>query len=552
MQKTKAVSLLYVCNYFLLVCISLFLPPKLPAQDQKGLPFITNYRYQDYNADGVNWSVTEDDKGILYFANTRGILIYDGQHWELVVPPGISETRSTAKGKDGKIYVATNGDIGYLAANNKGKLEFISLKEKLPADKRNFGIVWDATMLDDGRVLFRSNNRIMIWDYKTFQIIESKEGFHMGAEINGEYYNRIWTKGLSVLKNGSFQVVPNGEKFANERIYAMLPYDDKRMLIGTRTQGLFLYDGKDFIPFKTEADPYVANTSLYGGLILSNGLIALNTFNDGMVIINKQGKLIQRIDKSVGLQDNSVDYVYEDSRGILWMPLFNGIAKFDLHSSLTYYNESMGLPAKTVFSVGFNNGTIYAGTNNGAYLLNKATNHFEKLAGTSGQVNTFLKNGKDFLLAGAEKGLLKIDGSKVTPVIPGVNYDFHVTQIMRSKIDSTVLYCDLRSGLAVVRYHPATGKYDIESYADGLFSNVGYFSETPAGDLWIAGDNPGELKLVNPDRSSGKVIITPISSITINNVCQEGIYLCPTMEIKSISFQAKIQFLITMKNSIVL
>jgi signal transduction histidine kinase/CheY-like chemotaxis protein/uncharacterized protein YigA (DUF484 family) len=283
------------------------------------------------------------------------------------------------------------------------------------------------------------------------------------------------------------------------------------MLIGTRTQGLFLYDGKDFIPFKTEADPYVANTSLYGGLILSNGLIALNTFNDGMVIINKQGKLIQRIDKSVGLQDNSVDYVYEDSRGILWMPLFNGIAKFDLHSSLTYYNESMGLPAKTVFSVGFNNGTIYAGTNNGAYLLNKATNHFEKLAGTSGQVNTFLKNGKDFLLAGAEKGLLKIDGSKVTPVIPGVNYDFHVTQIMRSKIDSTVLYCDLRSGLAVVRYHPATGKYDIESYADGLFSNVGYFSETPAGDLWIAGDNPGELKLVNPDRSSGKVIITPNS-----------------------------------------
>ena len=115
-------------------------------------------------------------------------------------------------------------------------------------------------------------------------------------------------------------MVPNGEKFANERIYTMLPYDKNRILIGTRTQGLFLYDGKDFTPFKTEADPYIFNTSLYGGLVLSNGLFALNTFNNGMVIIDKQGKLIERIDKSMGLQDNSVDYLFEDSRDMLWMP----------------------------------------------------------------------------------------------------------------------------------------------------------------------------------------------------------------------------------------
>jgi hypothetical protein len=34
-------------------------------------------------------------------------------------------------------------------------------------------------------------------------------------------------KRLDDLKNDSFQVVPNGEKFANERIYVMLPYDEK-------------------------------------------------------------------------------------------------------------------------------------------------------------------------------------------------------------------------------------------------------------------------------------------------------------------------------------
>ena len=518
MQKIKAGFLLYACNYVLLVCISIvFSNTSLAQNESKGLPFITNYRYQEYNADGVNWWATEDDKGVMYFANTRGILVFDGQRWDLVRPPGISETRALAKGRDGKIYVATNGDIGYLAPDKKGKLEFISLKDKLPENKRNIGIIWEAVNLKDGTIMFRGNNRLLLWDYKSFRFLESKEGFHLGGEVNDQYYCRIWTRGLTVLKGDSFHVVPNGERFANERIYVMLPYDEKRMLIGTRTQGLFLYDGKDFTPFKTEADKYIFNTSLYGGRILSNGLIALNTFNDGAVIIDKQGNLILRIDKSVGLQDNSVDYLFEDSRGILWMPLFNGIAKLDLNSSLTFYNESMGLPAKTVFAVGSDNGVIYAGTNNGIFMLNRATNRFEKMAGSSGQSNGFLKNGKDLLAAGAEKGLLKISGDKVIPVIPGVNYEFHVTQILRSKIDTTVFYCDLRDGLAIVRYHPSSNTYTVESKAEGLSSNVGYFSETKNGNLWIAGENPGELRLVKPDRSNGKVTVTENSFMLYNH-----------------------------------
>src|SRR5688572_6766101 len=522
MKKIKAFYRLYLCCYILIACLGLlFSAPVFAQDDLKCLPFITNYRYQAYNADGVNWWAVDDDKGVMYVANSRGILVLEGQNWELIRPPGILETRALTIGKDGKIYVATNGDIGYLAPGKKGKLEFISLKDKLPQDKRNFGIVWETNTLKDGNILFRSNNRILIWDYKSFRVLESKEGFHVGAVIDDKYYCRIWTRGLTILKNDSFHVVPNGEKFANERIYAIVPFDKDKLLIGTRTQGLFLYDGKDFTPFKTEADKYIFNTSLYGGRILSNGLIAINTFNDGMVIIDKQGKLIQRVDKSVGLQDNSVDYLFEDSRGILWMPLFNGIAKLDLRSSLTYYNESMGLPSKTVFSVGSDNGVIYAGTNNGIFMLNRSNNRFEKLQGTGGQSgsNGFSKNGNDFLVSGAEKGLLKISGNKVIPVIPGVNYDFHLTQILRSKIDTTVFYCDLRNGLAIVRYNPVSGSYNVESYADGLSSAAGYFSETKNGYLWIAGDNPGELKLVKPDRKDGKVTVTE-KSFTLYNYKQ--------------------------------
>ena len=500
-----------VCQFILLlVLIAFSVTGKGQQHETKGLPFITNYRYQDYNADGVNWWVAEDNKGVLYFANSVGILVFDGQHWELIKPPGRAETRSLVKGDDGKIYVGTSGDVGYMAPGKKGKLEFVSLKNQLPEKDRVFDEVWETQVLDK-RILFRTNSKLFIWDGKSFEVIESKEGYHVGGAVNGQYYCRIWGRGLCALKNDSFYVVPGGERFANERIYAMVPYDEKRILIGTRTQGLFLYDGKEFTPFATEADPYIKNTSLYGGLLLSNGLIAINTFNDGMVIIDKQGKLIQRIDKSVGLQDNSVDEVFEDSHGNLWMPLFNGIAKFDLRSALTYYNESFDLPAKTVFSIGSNNGNIYCGTNNGLYMLDQTANHFIKIPGTSGQVGNFVKHGNDFLVAGAEAGLLNLQGAKATPVVPAVNYEFHVAAIVKSRLDTNVIYCGLRSGLAIVRYNPATAKYAVESFAEGLRTGPGFFNETKDGKIWILGDNIGELKLVKPEKKDGKLIITPSS-----------------------------------------
>ncbi|MCB0776723.1 MAG: response regulator [Chitinophagaceae bacterium] len=500
------------CRYSpLLLCLIVIAfvtltPQHLVAQENKGFPFITNYRYQDYNGSGINWWAVEDDNGMMYFANERGILVYDGNNWEIVKPQYSNSIRSMVKGKDGKIYIGTNDDIGYIDPKQPGNLKYVSLKDQIPAEYRVFEEVWQTDIFND-KIYFLTSNKIFVWDYKTFKVLESKEGFHMAGIINGKYYVRIWEKGLTVLENDKFIVVPNGEKFASERIYVLLPYSKSEILIGSRTQGLFIYDGKNFRPFKTEADAYITNTSLYGGLILSNGLIALNTFNDGMVIINHQGKLIQRIDKSVGLQDNSVDHLYEDSRGILWMSLFNGISKMDINSSLTYYGEASGLPSKTVFSLGLNNGILYAGTNNGIYALNNRTNHFEFVEGTGGQTGDFIKNGDDYLVCSGERGLLKLMGTRSVPAIASTNYNFHIRNILRSPTDSTLFFASLRFGLAAVRYNTATKKYAVEAYGEGLTTGIGQFEVTKKGNVWIGGKVPGEVRLVQPAIIDGKVNI---------------------------------------------
>ena len=50
--------------------------------------------------------------------------------------------------------------------------------------------------------------------------------------------------------------------------------------------GLFLFDGKTFQPFKTEADELVKSGTLYKGLQLANGDYVLSTTGKGLVIID--------------------------------------------------------------------------------------------------------------------------------------------------------------------------------------------------------------------------------------------------------------------------
>ena len=76
MKKIKALSWLYLANYILIACLSqLYSIISFAQNDPKGLPFITNYRYQEYNADGVNWWAAEDDKGVMYFAGIGGCFL---------------------------------------------------------------------------------------------------------------------------------------------------------------------------------------------------------------------------------------------------------------------------------------------------------------------------------------------------------------------------------------------------------------------------------------------------------------------------------------------
>ena len=67
---------------------------------------IRNFTPEENGGSEQNWSIIQDDRGVMYFGNNdKGILEYDGKTWRQIPIPNNSIVRSLAKDDEGTIYV---------------------------------------------------------------------------------------------------------------------------------------------------------------------------------------------------------------------------------------------------------------------------------------------------------------------------------------------------------------------------------------------------------------------------------------------------------------
>ena len=66
----------------LIILLSTILYP-LAVSAYTGIPPVINYTRDSYNGDAHNWNASIDNNGIVYVANTDGLLSFDGSKWHL-------------------------------------------------------------------------------------------------------------------------------------------------------------------------------------------------------------------------------------------------------------------------------------------------------------------------------------------------------------------------------------------------------------------------------------------------------------------------------------
>ena len=346
--------------------------------NELGIPFLTNWSPKDYGEHKQNWAIVQDDRGVMYFGNGDGVLEYDGVTWRLISLPTQSWALSLAIDRNGRIYVGAETEFGYLLPDSVGEVQYVSLMAHVPEQNRDFGDVWQTLATSHG-IYFSSSQYLFRWKNSPtasgrgdLKIWKPEHSFHVAFWVGDKLYVRQRETGLMELAGDSLRLVPGGERFANERIYAMLPFDRDRILIGTRSQGLFLFDGEAFQSFNTEADAFLQENQFYHGAVLADGTFALATLRGGLTIIDKQGRLRQIVSKTSGLQDEDVKFLYLDREGALWLALNSGLARVETPAPLSLYSEPLGIKG-SVEAMVRHRGRLYAATSQGVYFLSSST-----------------------------------------------------------------------------------------------------------------------------------------------------------------------------------
>ncbi|UCH93935.1 MAG: hypothetical protein JSV88_27215, partial [Candidatus Aminicenantes bacterium] len=463
-----------------------------------GCKYLTNYSTGKFPQ---NWWIVQDQQGIIYAANNAGVRKFDGVSWRHIDVPNLN-VRSLALDENGTIYVGGINEFGFLAPDSRGTLQYVSLLHHLKNNQKNFSKVWRVNTTKEG-VYFRTKQYLFRWnpDSKQMKVWKSRGQARFDASFtcSGKLFIHQRNIGLMQMTDDSLRMIPGNGTFAAARIYMMVPYENRKILIGTQSKGLFIYDwgSMSTIPFPTGADDYLKENQLNHGIRLTSspGLFALATLRGGLVIINSRGRLKEIFTKSSGLQNDNIKCVYEDLQGNLWLALEKGIAKIEYNSPISIYDEDRANLAGIVLSVvrhGSNNG-LYVGTTRGLYFLGSDNKgQFHPISETMNNCWYFLSTGNSLFVA-ATKGVFQVSNDN-TVKRRIINIPSYVFQ--RSKREPNRVWVGTQEGLVSLY------SWEMDHHFEDIKSEITTIVEDREGNLWLGTTTNGIFKIVFPGDGS--------------------------------------------------
>ncbi|UCF64474.1 MAG: PAS domain S-box protein [bacterium] len=493
--------------------LSLFyLVQNLPAQQNplsdhpydSGLPLIKNFSPKEYGEHSQNWAVVQDSRGVIYFGNGHGILEYDGVSWRLIETTKGTRVRSLARDQNGRIYVGASGDFGYLAPDPLGRMRYISLRDSIRFEDRDFTEVWRTHTTSQG-VYYQTFNKLFRWKNNRIKVWSTDSEFFLSAVVDDTLYLEHRQKGLLKLKGDSLELIPASTSFIPLRLMTILPLTKDSLLLCTNRQELLLLHRGQMKPFPNECQEFLRQNFLSAAAILPDGSIALGTYKGGIALMDRDGKWLNTFDAASGLLENDVKYLYLDAGGILWAALNYGLSQLNISSPFSYFTENQGILG-LVSSLVRHRGTLYAATSQGIFYLSStpgqinAAPRFRNVQGIDLEAFSFFSTPHN-LLAATNTGLYEIKNFRAYPVT-GLNDPIFC--LYRSGIDTTTLYAGLANGLAVYRYRQK--RWEFESRIQAITEEIRSITEGKDGNLWLGTMQQGIFKVVMKPPGSGKLL----------------------------------------------
>ncbi len=471
----------------------LFGPLRLGAQIEH--PFIQQIPAQVYQQASPNlspqiWQYHQDRRGILFAANTTGVLSYDNRQWRLVA--GTEGRRfQFVQAPEGPLYLSHEQGIGKLVPDSLGQLRFQSLTPRLP-DSVQQALSLFLTQATRHGVYFLSDRFVIRHrpGQPAFDIFPSPDTI-LDAFVSPDQAHLflVCQRGLYRIDEEQGKWVSR-ENFSvlGEQIRSSLPLknfdaDNPGFLLCLKEGGLATFaEGQLTYAPMPVMEQYPALT-IWRGLRLDDSLICLATHTQGLLIIDEAGTLMQEVPPGQGLPTGPVYALFQDRERGLWASSETGISRVSYPVDLKVFGTPHGLGG-LVTSLATYQGQLYASTLRGLFrasLLDLTTGQarFNLVAPEQLQEIWDLKPLGDDLLIAASSGTYLYDGNRLRALSSELSM-----ALEPSAYDPDRVYVGLYEGLAWLER--TGGRWRWGGQVPGFTQRVQHLAEAGPGQVWAS------------------------------------------------------------------
>ncbi|KAA0993075.1 sensor histidine kinase [Dyadobacter aurulentus] len=450
------------------------------AQRENGKPMSGYYQSSEYHAHDQNFAITQDTSGIMYFGNFAGVLEFDGATWNTIQTENVTRVSALATDRKGRVLVGANGEFGYLSYDSLGVHRFVCLSAQLrekPSQILQIVPASNGSWFIGDRLNFFWNGK-SVSTYKHNLSIQSAFPFNENTLV----YAR--EKGISVMQNGKVSPVLRGENVpVLLDLVAVVPFSDQSAMLVTSGQGIYMLKNNRIENAPGNANAVLTGNKATAAVRLRDGKIAISTGTQGMLVLTADGDVAYPIFNEESIRERQVTAMFSDRDDNVWLALNDGLARLDLPSAISVFDENSGLKG-AVTSVTRLSGRLFIGTLSGLYYLE--SNRIVRVNAFQGSCLGFDVAGGNLYVA-SNKGLFQLAENLALNSI-GNEFSLCITASQSGK----ELFAGLQDGLAI--YTKNNGGWERER-VKGVTEQITGVTEFPAGTFWLETLSNGIIKL---------------------------------------------------------
>ncbi len=466
----------------LLVVLGLLFATSLSAQQ----PLMSQFK-PDLRVYPQFFTLAQGRDGDLYVGGNDGVLRYDGGRWHFLALPRPGAVRALAADADGRLWTGATDSFGYIERDATGEERYVDLSAQFADDLkgRRFADIWRVLVvgdevwfeaLHDVFVVSRDGRRRGFWHH------EGRLGAL--ADVGGVVWLQFRGEGLKQLRDGRFELLPGGERFAHDLVYNLLPRGDGRVLVHDVAPSLWQWEAGRFVDLTTPA--LAAGLGESGLATLVDANQAVFAGSDGRIgVLDIDRRQLEHIRVSRAFLPD----VMRGLDGSLIVLDMSGLSRLDWPPRWRSFSDTTDAPTG-IYSLSEIDGHLYGGSWNGAFrtALDDAAFRTESLQLTTHEAWAFHRFADDLLFAESRRLWRVVDGR----ALPVSNDDLYPRLFLDDPLDDRLLWIGTEHGPALMQRNETGYTLLHRDFSLGwLVNSLVAFD----GQLWLGSNDRGGFRL---------------------------------------------------------